>query len=833
MALRGLHVLTLAGFAIAQPLYDLLATNADFFVARQANAGEITAFVATVSLLIPASLFALEAAAGLLGRRVGDTLHAVLLVVLVALIALPLLREVIPPAWGLLGAALLIAAGFTASYFYFQPARQFVTLLSPAIVIFPLVFLFASPIKGLILPVAPGHTETPAARDDDKPLPPIVMVLLDELPTTSLQNGNGGIDAEHLPHVAALAGDAHWFRNTTTVSDNTLTAVPAMLTGNLPNPDLTASVVDHPQNLFTLLEGRYGYNVVESVTELCPRTLCPPRDTGGWLARYQALMLDVSAVYLHLVVPERYRDRLPDISAQWQNFRWKEARELNNEALHQRALDEVKADRAEKFARFVASIEHTDQPTLHYLHILLPHTPYIRLPSGKLYSLPRRQDGLTGGRWQDNEVLVQESYRRHLLQLGFVDRLLGGLIDRLKAQDLYAPALIVLAADHGVSFQPGIAQRALTPDNYADIASVPLFIKRPGQRHGDISDRPAQTIDMLPSILDLLDITPPRRTDGRSLFAPAPSTAPERNVYFEHAQRVLEIDEAELEGQRRAALRRKQALMHGAEHGFYGFGDASAPGRPLTDYAMLEPRPLHVELDQAFLFNNVDPAGDFVPGYISGRLHNPGPADATDRIGIAVNGVLWAVVPPRTRTESMLRFSAVVPDQAFRPGTNDVQVLLVRDEVNGEPALIPAEAGTASRYRLVEAADGGYQLVAPDATTFPVVDDAVDGWLDEVDRRGELLQLGGWAADVDAGEPARHVVLFRNGEFLYAARPDFERTDVLQFFNNQGLRETGFKITLPAELIDEGDVLRVFAISRKGQASELQYFEAFKWREEP
>jgi len=829
--MRGLHVLTLAGFAVAQPLYDLLASNPDFFVARQAGAAEIVVLAVTLSLLVPLAVLAVEAAARLLGQRAANMVHAILLALLVALTVLPFLRELSAPPSALLGAALLIAAGVTGAYFRFQAARRFVSLMSPAIVIFPLVFLLASPVKGLVLPAAPEAGPAPASRGAGEPLPPIVMLLLDELPTTSLLDADGGIDAAHFPHFAALAEDAHWFRNATTVSDNTLTAVPAMLTGNWPDPDLTASAADHPQNLFTLLEGRYRYNVVEPVTGLCPAALCPQRTPAEALTHYRALLADVSAVYLHLVAPARYRDRLPDISAQWKDFRWMDARELDNEALHQRALDAVKSDRAGQFARFVASIEDSDAPALHYLHILLPHTPYTRLPSGKLYSLPRRQDGLAGGRWRDNKVLVQESYRRHLLQLAFVDALLGTLIERLKDLDIYDRTLLVVAADHGVSFRPGIAQRALAPDNYADIASVPLFIKRPGQRRGQTSDRPVQTVDILPSIMDMLGIEPPRQPDGRSLFAAGQSAAPERKVYYEHARRVLKIDEAELAARRQAALRRKQTLMRGGEHGLYGFGDVQAPGKPLQHYEILKPRTLHIELDQAFLFDNVDPGGEFVPGYISGRVHNPAPAGGGDRIGIAVNGVLWAVVPPRGESESVLRFSAVVPDEAFTAGANDVRVFLVRAAGQGEPVLIPAERAAAGQYRLTQADDGGEVLVAPDGSPLAVVSGAVAGWLDGVTERGELIQFSGWAGDIERGAPARRVVIFRNGRFLYAARPDFERTDVLQFYDKEGLRQTGFKITFPARLLEESDRLRAFGVSPEGRASELQYLEELNWRD--
>jgi hypothetical protein len=119
--------------------------------------------------------------------------------------------------------------------------------------------------------------------------PPVVVVVFDALPTASLLDGRGGIDRRVAPNMAALAGDATWYRRNTTVSGWTLESLGALLTGTLPaSPARRALGGDDRRNLFTLLGGSYEVHAYEPVTRLCPVRLCPlaaccetPRPCGG------------------------------------------------------------------------------------------------------------------------------------------------------------------------------------------------------------------------------------------------------------------------------------------------------------------------------------------------------------------------------------------------------------------------------------------------------------------------------------------------------------------------------------------------------------------------
>src|SRR6185295_15509980 len=123
--------------------------------------------------------------------------------------------------------------------------------------------------------------------------------------------------------------------------------------------------------------------------------------------------------------------------------------------------------------------------------------------------------------WGSDELFVLQSQQRNLLQLMHLDRLLGRLQARLRETGLFDKCLLVVVADHGICFRAGESRRMVTPGNLADIMAIPLFIKAPGQAMGNISDRAAQSIDVLPTIADILGIKLPMPVDGRSLLDPA------------------------------------------------------------------------------------------------------------------------------------------------------------------------------------------------------------------------------------------------------------------------------------------------------------------------
>ena len=53
-----------------------------------------------------------------------------------------------------------------------------------------------------------------------------------------------------------------------------------------------------------------------------------------------------------------------------------------------------------------------------------------------------------------------------------------------------------------------------------DIAWVPLFIKAPNQQTGGPDDRPAESIDVVPTVAEHLGVRIPWKVDGRSLLGP-------------------------------------------------------------------------------------------------------------------------------------------------------------------------------------------------------------------------------------------------------------------------------------------------------------------------
>ena len=123
-----------------------------------------------------------------------------------------------------------------------EPVRSFLNILSPVPLVFLLLFLFSGQISELAFP-----SEAKALSVGGVSRAPIVVVLLDELPSNTLVDQNDKLDTKRYPGFAELAKNATWFRNAYTVYDSTERAQPAIMDGNLPGEGQAADLVGPPE----------------------------------------------------------------------------------------------------------------------------------------------------------------------------------------------------------------------------------------------------------------------------------------------------------------------------------------------------------------------------------------------------------------------------------------------------------------------------------------------------------------------------------------------------------------------------------------------------------
>ncbi|MEA2420078.1 MAG: hypothetical protein QOE60_2284 [Thermoleophilaceae bacterium] len=647
---RGLHVAVLWALAVAQPLFHALGRNPEFFAVRGSPPGTIVAFALLVTFAVPLAVLTLEWLVGLVSEPAAWAVHLACVAVAVGAIVLQAVSAIGSAAAIVLAAALAAAAA--VAYVRLPPARALLTVLGPAPLVFLALFLGASDASDLVFP---GSADAEAAHV--RATAPVVLVIFDEFPVHSLMGVDGRVDARRYPNFARLARDATWYRNTASVDQDTPYAVPAILDGRLPLRARLPVAADHPQNIFTLLGGRYELHVREDATTLCAPVLCRDRED-------EPLWPGVARVYAHELLPDRFEDELEtaDDSAEAIEHTRRVPRETKR-GRFVRIHANLARGRPPRFEEFVDGIEGGRQPRLHLIHILLPHVPFQYLPSGRLYrrTPTEAMPGLDGRPGYDIPFVVEQAYQRHLLQLQATDRLLGKLLDRLHQTGIYNRAVIGVVADHGISFRVGHDRRLVRPGNVQDIAPVPFFLKAPGQKRGRISDKPLQTIDVLPTIADLLGVRIPWKVDGRSALAP-PKPRRRQILAKKFLHRYL-VDRPGYEAAKDAALARKLRLFGGD---IYAFGPRpdligrTVPGRG---------RDAVVDLDSGF-----------VPAHLTGPIPD-GQRGGGRTVAVAVNGRIVATGVTFTLEGAHAeQYSLVVPERAFHDGHNRVQLLLVEGD---------------------------------------------------------------------------------------------------------------------------------------------------------
>jgi hypothetical protein len=501
----------------------------------------------------------------------------------------------------------------------------------------PLLVLFAVLVGAAVAVAVEGEDDEGAASSARRP--PVVVVVLDEFPTETLTEPGGQIDAKRYPNFAELASTSTWFRNGYTVYDSTFKALPSILDGRMPVPRTAADVRSHQPSIFHMLHN-LGYDVakVESASAVCPPWIC-----------------------------EGARTRRPAVLPRLAG-----------------------GGRPARLRNWIAEIGEREEPTFYFHHALLPHEPWIYLPSGH-QSRPAGEDPIKGINkpegWHDRG-LTDHNHLRHLLQVGYTDREMGLMMRRLRRTGLFDRALIIVMADHGYAFELNVkSRRQVTERNIDEIAPVPFFVKLPGQTEGRIDESLVRNIDLVPTVADVLGVPVPKQADGHSAFASMTRAREHVTLIRRDFSRLVSIEVGEWE-RRREEVRRRRAAKYGTgASSERRFGDPWAaayrigPNRELLgDRVGVLPRSggLRCVLANAELLDHVDLRRRIIPTRVVGRIFGS-PRGAVRELAVAVNGRVWAVGRSfHLRGRPREFFSLIVPESALRRGANRLELIEVR-----------------------------------------------------------------------------------------------------------------------------------------------------------
>ncbi|NKB32779.1 MAG: sulfatase-like hydrolase/transferase [Pseudomonadales bacterium] len=797
-----LHMFAFCSIAIAQPILDIIGRNPEFLIAQQTDASEILFVLLSLSLIIPFALSIPFIVSNFINKKFAKTVFSLTLGFLAAILALTLVKRFLTAP----DIVLLLVAGILAGvflYFYWQreAVRMFCSYISLAIVLVPLLFIINGNVLRTVF-IAAEPTEIQSSNVDT----PVVMVVFDELPLISLLDENLDIDAERYPNFARLKNDSHWFRNTHTVSSVTTLATPALLSGTLRTNALPVAA-DHPQNLFSLLSASHELHAWEIVTRLCASSKCNEQTSSANETEVRGLLSDLSIVYLHLVSPPAFSQRLPVISQSWSNFGNTTA-DLLPLSFNEFAVTDRANSRVAEFHDFVQAIEATNEPALYFHHALLPHMPWELLPSGKQYSaLGSRVLGLDAisDHWGSNTFLVNQAYQRHLLQTVYVDSLLGELLDRLEEQQIYDDALLVVTSDHGATFQTNNSRRDNTGEiNKYQVELVPLFIKLPHQLSGEEHQQAVSTVDVFPTIAGALNIPLYSNTQGIDLFGDGQRSS------------IPQLMEGELTSDAASLVEKITLFGTGDVESIYQIGQENAfRGVGTTDLNASIASGISFQLDQQDYLQNLNTESLFIPSWLTGEFVGENLQEQNSRLLFALNGEVVAAAESFT-IEEKLRFSVFLPEESFAQGFNALEIYRVQNPNGAAPRVeqILSVADRVFRYSTLQDRSST-QILEQNGRSLQLSNNLVRGEVDLFRQPNGLVSLNMWAITADLSQPLEYLLLDVAGELSFLGAAKIERPDIVSLTGNANTLLSGWQYTIPGSEQNESSsiALRLIGVS--------------------
>ena len=718
-----LEIFVLTGFALAQPLLSETGKAPELFTYRRLHALSMVEFVLVVTFVPTVVIWAVERLVALVSTTAARWLHLAVVAVLAALILIEIGkgRSAVPQGYALAVLAGIVAIGVTVLVVRSETLRLYLRYASPAPIVFALLFVATSPSGALVRDAVTGGspasvaTSIPAATDGGSSTstspaqstiqmapagtktvahPPVVMMFFDEFPLRSLLKPDGTVNAALFPNFAWLSKNTNWFRNATGVSGFTPYAVPAMLRGKFPAKALPPVYDSYKDNILAELGGTYNVSAMETITALCPTSVCHTTTKVEQATGLEPTLKDSGTALGKIISP--FKDN-SDPTTEFADsgstdFKASDSTTATSSGATTTAADtsaakctsteclftNLGADQPSRVKAFVNTLvpdAPKAKPSFRFLHVLLPHGPWHFTETGRPYPYPATGPGHNdkSGGWLNQPWPVQVNLAREMLQLSYADKLLGDVLTKLRAEKMLDKTLLVVTADHGEGFVAGEQARTMDPVTAPDLGWIPMFLKMPGQVVGKLDERNWTHVDLVATLADALHVKLPQVLDGQSALK-APRTNDDKYWFNTPGKKIAIVDP---EGAYAKVIQGYGGVLGNATSpaDLYKLGPRpDLLGKPVSSLKVAGPSSLSLSLNSADTgVAKAVTSTSRVPTLIWGHLN--GKVGGT--VAIVINGVIGAVVPTYADNGAPLSIEALVPPSLWHNGSNTIDAYMV------------------------------------------------------------------------------------------------------------------------------------------------------------
>jgi arylsulfatase A-like enzyme len=398
-----------------------------------------------------------------------------------------------------------------------RPSRV-VRLRRPAVVVGTATLLLLSAVVLSRKPsTARANQDTTSAQLSK---PNVILITMDTVRADHLSVY--GYQRDTTPHLRDFAREATVYTRAIATSDQTLTTHASMFTGLYPGwHDAYLAPPDYPR-------GRpLSPHYVTLAEALCSKGYW----TAGVVANYAYLQPSLGLARGFA----KYEFASPaTISSNHERFYLREgARRLLSLAVDTAGFDAATLRAADINRRAIALLNQSTHDRLFFLFLnyMDAHLPYVpRPPFNNLFPgrdphvEPRSEAGLAftviTGHHHINEAENRHFVSQYDGAIAYMDSEIGNLLAGLRQSGLYENTLIIITADHGEAF----GERDLMTHElgfvYQNQVRIPLLVKYPGQHEARQVDTLTSQVDLMPTVLDVAEISLPPCVQGHTLRLP-------------------------------------------------------------------------------------------------------------------------------------------------------------------------------------------------------------------------------------------------------------------------------------------------------------------------